>query len=384
MADRGYIVCVDDDISLLEMLRQQITDLHADTHEVVISTSAEQALSMIYDLHRQGRSVDMVIADLLMPGMTGDRLLEIVNARFPETIRILLSGHTNLESALYAINNANLDKYISKPWAAEDLQVTLSSLLQKNQLTKDNSRLVNDLQTRNLELQGALRELRVAQAVIEDNFVEMLQSLAKALEAKDAYTAGHSERVARWAVMIARRIGLSEREVDHIRAVALLHDIGKIGMPERILNKPGALTEAEWALVKTHPVTGAQILQPLKSFQDYIPIVRHHHEWYNGRGYPDQVGGTEMPLPVWIAATADAFDAMTSNRPYRRMQTLEFAFQQLTRGSGTQFSPECVRACMDLLRSPESGSEALLKAAAKGTAGSCALENSRPGGRGKV
>ena len=324
------IVCVDDDLALLETLRQQITDLHGQTHEVFIATNGEQALSMIYDLHQRGRIVEVVIADLIMPGMTGDRLLE-------------------------------------------DLQLTLSSMLRQFQLKSDNSRLVRDLQSRNQELGSTLKDLRQAKERIEDNFVGMLQSLANALEAKDAYTAGHSERVARWAVMISRKIGLSVAEIDHIRAVALLHDIGKIGMPERILNKPGALTEAEWALVKTHPVTGAQILQPLRSFHDYIPIVRHHHEWFNGRGYPDQVGGSELPIVVWIAATADAFDAMTSNRPYRGMQTLDFAFHQLSRGSGSQFNPECVKACMDLLREPASSTENLLKAAAAGNAGSCAI-----------
>jgi len=386
MTGHPCIVVVDDDLALLETLRQQITDLHGQTHEVVIATNGEQALSMIYDLHRQGQSVEAVIADLIMPGMTGDRLLEIINARFPEIVKILLTGHTNLDSALYTINNAGLDKYISKPWLLEDLQLTLSSMLRQFQLKQDNGRLVRDLQVRNVELHSTLRDLRQAKERIEDNFVGMLQSLANALEAKDAYTAGHSERVARWAVMIARKIGLSTAEIDHIRAVALLHDIGKIGMPERILNKPGALTEAEWALVKTHPVTGAQILQPLRSFHDYIPIVRHHHEWFNGRGYPDQVGGAELPIVVWIAATADAFDAMTSNRPYRGMQTLDFAFHQLSRGSGSQFNPECVRACMDLLKEPTSSTETLLKAAAAGNAGSCAQklpdDETRRGGSG--
>ncbi|HKY32705.1 MAG TPA: HD domain-containing phosphohydrolase [Candidatus Polarisedimenticolia bacterium] len=374
MAGRGLILIVDDDLALLENLWQQISDLHGATHEVVMAKSAEEALGVLYDLHHQGRTVEMIISDLMMPGMSGDRFLEIVHSRFPHIIKILLTGYTGLDSALYAINNANLDKYISKPWRIEDLQLTVSSLLRQFRLKQDNIRLMNDLQLRNVELQGTLRDLNRAKDQLESNWMETLQSLATALEAKDAYTAGHSERVGRWAVMIARRLGLSEAEIEEIGSVALLHDIGKIGMPERILNKPGPLTEAERDLVKTHPVTGAQILQPLKSFQHYIPIVRHHHEWFNGRGYPDQVGGGELPMTVWIAATADAFDAMTSNRPYRRMQTMEFAFQQLAGGMGTQFNPECVKAFMDLLKEPGASTEQLLQAAAAGNAGSCALE----------
>jgi len=372
MADKGCIVCVDDDLTLLETLRYQIDSLHGATHEVITTADAEEALNIIYDLQRQGRTVELVITDLVMPGMSGDRLLEIVNSRFPHIMKVLLTGHTAVDSALYTINNAKLDKYVSKPWHMEDMQLTLASLLAQFRLREDNRQLLLDLQKRNEELQGTLRDLEEAKRQIEVNYMDTLQSLAVALEAKDAYTAGHSERVARWAVMIARRIGLSESEVEDIRSVALLHDIGKIGMPERILNKPGALTESEFALVKTHPVTGAQILQPLKSFHRYIPIVRHHHEWYNGCGYPDKVGGGELPLPVWIAATADAFDAMTSNRPYRRMQTLEFAFGQLSGGMGSQFNPECVRAFIDLLEEPGTTASELLKAAATGNAGSCA------------
>ena len=373
MAEKGYILCVDDDLALLENLWQQITDLHGATHEVAMAKSAEEALGLIYDLHHDGRTVEMIITDLIMPGMGGDRFLEIVHARFPHVVKILLTGYTGLESALYAINNASLDKYISKPWQIEDLQLTMSSLLKQFQLKQDNQRLLNDLQLRNVELQGTLRDLKRATEQIETNCVETLESLATALEAKDAYTAGHSERVARWSVMLARRIGLSDAEVEEIRSVAMLHDIGKIGMPERILNKAGALTEEEKALVRTHPVTGGQILHPLKSFHHYIPIVRHHHEWFNGNGYPDRIGGGELPLTVWIAAAADAFDAMTSNRPYRRMQTLEFAFQQFEQGAGTQFNPECVKAFMDLLKEPGVSKDRLLKAAAAGNAGSCAI-----------
>lgn len=381
MPEKGCIVCVDDDLALLENLWQQITDLHGATHEVVMAKSAEEALGVLYELHHRGRTVEMVITDLMMPGMTGDRLLEIINSRFPHVIKILLTGYTGLDSALYTINNASLDKYISKPWQIEDLQLTVSSLLKQFHLRQDNLRLLDDLRLRNLELTSTLRDLNKAKEQIETNYVETLQTLATALEAKDAYTAGHSERVARWAMMIARRVGMTEDEIDEIRAVALLHDIGKIGMPERILNKPGALTREELELVKTHPVTGAQILQPIKSFHHCIPIVRHHHEWFNGKGYPDMVGGRELPLSVWIAATADAFDAMTSNRPYRRMQTMEFAFGQLNGGIGTQFNPECVKALIDLLKEPGTACEQILKAAAVGDAGSCAIlseNDSRP------
>ncbi len=372
MPEHGYIICVDDDLEMAESLRQQISDLQGISHEVITAGSAEEGLGVIYDLQNQGKDVELVISDLMMPGMSGDRFLEILNARFPEIIKILLTGHTGLDSALYAINNTGLNKYISKPWDLKDLQLTVPSLLSQFRLRRDNRLLLQDLQLRNLELNAAMRDLMKAKNRIENNCEETLQSLAMALEAKDSYTAGHSERVGKWAMLLARKIGLSEPEIEQIHSVALLHDIGKIGMPERILNKPGGLTRSEFALVKTHPVTGAHILQPLQSFHHYIPIVRHHHEWYDGRGYPDEVGGKELPMAVWIAATADAFDAMTSNRPYRRAQTLEFAINELNTGRGTQFNPECVNAFKELLEEPGTTVEDLLKAAAAGSAGACA------------
>jgi response regulator RpfG family c-di-GMP phosphodiesterase len=352
MAEKGYIVCVDDDLALLETLCQQLTDLTSATHEVVMAKSAEEGLQVLYELHHRGKAVEMLITDLMMPGMTGDRLLEIVDARFPQIVKILLTGHTGLDSALYCINNANLDKYISKPWQIEDLHMTVTSLLRQFRLRQDNQRLLEDLQLRNLQLKGALRDLRRAQGELEVSYMQTLQSLAAALDAKDPYTAGHSERVARWASMIGRRLSLPREEIEDIRAVSLLHDIGKIGLPERILNKPGRLDEEEMSMVRMHPIIGAQILEPLVSFARYVPIVRHHHEWFDGSGYPDGLGGSDLPLAVWVTALADAFDAMTSNRPYRKGQTLDFAFSELLGGMSRQFQPDCVRLFLEILQEP--------------------------------
>ncbi len=349
---KGYILCVDDDLALLETLWEQLMDLTSASHEVVMAKSAEEGLQTLYELHHQGKVVEMVITDLVMPGMTGDRFLEILNAQFPHVVKVLLTGHTDLDSALYCINNTQLDKYISKPWQIQDLHMTVTSLLRQFRLRRDNETLLEDLQLRNLQLKSALRELRKAHGQIETSYIQTLHSLAAALDAKDPYTAGHSERVARWAAMLARRFNLAREEIEDIRAVSLLHDIGKIGLPERILNKAGRLTTEEMDVVRMHPVIGAQILEPLASFARYVPIVRHHHEWYNGHGYPDRLGGADLPLAVWVTALADAFDAMTSNRPYRKGQNLDFAFGQMIGGLDKQFNPECVRLFLEILQEP--------------------------------
>jgi response regulator RpfG family c-di-GMP phosphodiesterase len=350
---RGCIVCVDDDLALLQTLEQELSEHFGETHEVIALTSAEQALEAIYEFDRQGKRFEVLISDLMLPGMKGDRLLEIVNARFPGVMKVLLTGHAQLESALYAINSARIDKYIAKPWQHDDLTLTMASLIRQYRLRRENEALLDDLRHRNQELSAALEELKAAKKKSEKEFLLSIQSLAVALEAKDRYTAGHSERVARFSVLIARKMGQSPAELEDLRNVALLHDIGKIGMADAVLNKPGALTDREFAILRDHPTIGAQILSPLSSFAPYILATKHHHERFDGRGYPDGLSGGDLPLAVWIIAIADAFDAMTSTRPYRKGKPISFAMQQLEMGRGTQFHPDCADAFIALLRERE-------------------------------
>jgi response regulator RpfG family c-di-GMP phosphodiesterase len=347
---RGYIVCVDDDLALLQTLEEELGEHFGESHEVLAVTSAEQAPESMYELARQGKRFEVVISDLMLPGMHGDRMLEIVNDRFPGVIKVLLTGHTDLDAALYAIASARIDKYIAKPWQHDDLTLTMAALIQQHRLRRENEALLVDLQDRNRELAAALEELREAKDRSEKEFLLSIQSLAVALEAKDRYTAGHSERVARFSVLIGRKMGFTPEELEDLRNIALLHDIGKIGMADAVLNKPGALTDREFAILRDHPVIGAQILSPLSSFVPYILATKHHHERFDGRGYPDGLSGNDLPLTVWIIAIADAFDAMTSTRPYRKGKPISFALQQLQMGRGTQFHPDCADAFIELLQ----------------------------------
>src|SRR5207247_229620 len=177
------------------------------------------------------------------------------------------------------------------------------------------------------------------------------ESLAIALEAKDRYTAGHSQRVAKFARLIARSLGMPQGEVDIVGQVALLHDIGKIGMLDKILNKPANLTPEEREAIKTHPVAGAQILAPVATFAKHVEGIKHHHEMFDGTGYPGRLKGTDIPLSARIVCLADAFDAMTSTRPYRVGLPLEFAIQEMQKMSGRQFCPDCVEAFVRVLQS---------------------------------
>jgi putative nucleotidyltransferase with HDIG domain len=317
--------------------------------EVLTAASAEEALGTLYTLRDQGRTIEMVIVAQGLPGIPGNRLLEIINQQFPAVCRILLSDSPSLEEAIYAFNNSRVDRYVPLPWENEDIKFTITSLLRQREMDRLNQRLLTDLQSRNQELTVALGNLQDARHELERSYIQTVQSLAVALEAKDRYTSGHSQRVSRFATLIARAMGLPKDEIEVVSQVALLHDIGKIGMLDSILNKPSNLTPEERELVKSHPVVGAQILAPVKTFARHVAGIRYHHEMFDGSGYPDKLRGDEIPLPARIVSLADAFDAMTSTRPYRIGLPLGFAMQEMIKMRGKQFCPMAVDAFVRIL-----------------------------------
>jgi len=347
--------------------------------EVLTSASAEEALGTLYTLRDQGRTIEMVIVSQGLPGIPGNRLLEIVSTQFPAVCRILLSDRPSLDEAIYAFNNSGVDRYIPLPWNQEDIKFTITSLLRQREMNRLNERLLSDLQVRNQELVVAFRNLDEAKKENERSYIQTVQSLAVALEAKDRYTAGHSQRVARFATLIARAMGLAKDEVEVVSQVALLHDIGKIGMLDSILNKPSNLTAEERELVKSHPVVGAQILAPVKTFERHVAGIRYHHEMFDGSGYPDKLKGEEIPLPARIVSLADAFDAMTSTRPYRIGLPLAFAMQEMQKMRGRQFCPLAVDAFVRVLQSTAVGdAQGLAGAAAAATAAPAAAPGPEP------
>jgi len=182
---------------------------------------------------------------------------------------------------------------------------------------------------------------------LNDLFIATVRAMADAIEAKDPYTRGHSERIRRFSLMIAERMKLTESDKSMLGLSALLHDVGKIGVPEAILLKEGKLTDAEWVWMRRHPSIGADMLSHIKQLKGAIGGIRHHQERWDGKGYPDGIAGKEIPLFGRIICVADAFDAMTSNRPYRKSLSVEDALEELKRCSSTQFDPECVQAFID-------------------------------------
>src|SRR5437867_1455894 len=348
---RPAMLLVDHDETSRLQLKERIAAVCPPGMEVLAARSAEEGLGILYSLREQHRAIELVIAMQGMPGIAGGRFLEIVNAQFAGVGKILLSGKPSLDEAIYAINNAGLDKYIPMPWDPEDVKFTINALLRQREMKLLNEKLLSDLQTRNQQLTSALGNLEQARHDLEGSYIQTVESLAIALEAKDRYTAGHSQRVAKFARLIARSLGMPQGEVDIVGQVALLHDIGKIGMLDKILNKPANLTPEEREAIKTHPVVGAQILAPVATFAKHVEGIKHHHEMYDGTGYPGRLKGTDIPLSARIVCLADAFDAMTSTRPYRVGLPLEFAMQEMKKMAGRQFCPECVDAFIKVLKS---------------------------------
>ena len=348
---RPAMLLVDHDEASRLQLKERIAAVCPPGMEVLAARSAEEALGILYSLREQHRTIELVIATQGMPGIAGGRFLEIVNAQFAGVGKILLSGKPSLDEAIYAINNAGLDKYIPTPWDPEDVKFTITALLRQREMKLLNEKLLSDLQVRNQQLTSALGNLEQARHDLESSYIQTVESLAVALEAKDRYTAGHSQRVAKFARLIARSLGLPKEEVEIIGQVALLHDIGKIGMLDKILNKPANLTPEEREAIKEHPVVGAQILAPVATFARHVEGIKHHHEMYDGSGYPGRLKGKEIPLSARIVCLADAFDAMTSTRPYRVGLPMEFAIQEMNKMAGRQFCPDCVEAFVRVLHS---------------------------------
>jgi putative nucleotidyltransferase with HDIG domain len=208
------------------------------------------------------------------------------------------------------------------------------------------AQLANNFNNMAGSIEALFRRLKHALRQNQELFLETIRTLAAAIDAKDPYTRGHSERVSSYSMAIARHLGLNQEEVFRVRIAAILHDVGKLGIRDGILNKPGGLTDEEFAIMRQHPDIGAQIMAPIRMLKDIIPGIRNHHETWDGKGYPDRLHTDEIPLVARIIGAADTFDAMTTTRPYQKAMELEFVLDKMRAMSGTRFDPNVVDALL--------------------------------------
>ena len=303
---------------------------------------ASTGLEALELLERIG-DTPLIVSDMRMPELDGIGFLEAVRRRYPDTSVIMLTGLSDTTTAVDCLHLGAAD-FLLKPISMSELQARVTRALEKRTLVLQNRYYQENLERRVHEQSQRIQEL----------FLQGVQMLARALEAKDAYTRGHSIRVSRYAVATARRMGFQGVLLDGIRLGGELHDIGKIGTRESVLHKPGSLTAEEFRQISEHPILGERMLSPLaRESPDVLRIVRSHHERLDGRGFPDGLRGERIPVEARIVAVADAFDAMTTRRPYRDSRPPEQAMAELRRVAGTQLDPEAVEAFVAAHPHPE-------------------------------
>ena len=282
-----------------------------------------------------GISMAVMTSVMGMPRMGGIELLRQLRTKYPDVAVVMVTGNTDVETAVGALGLGAMD-YIVKPFQLEEVRARVRQALEKRRLILENRDYQERLEDR----------VKAQQKRLEELFVAGVQSLSAALEAKDPYTRGHSVRVAAYSAMIAREFGLGPELIRQIELGGNVHDIGKIGVREEVLNKTGPLTPEEYDHIMTHPVIGWRILAPLLGDAPRaLNIVRWHHERFDGKGLPDRLSRQGIPLEARIVAAADTLDAITSDRPYRVSEkTLPMAVEELRRNSGSQFDPDVIDA----------------------------------------
>lgn len=323
------IMIVDDDKSNLAILQSYLEP----TYEVVLVTSAESALKRLNKL-----TPDLILLDNKMPGMSGIELLDFFKRdkrlRNIPVIFLTAEHEAALERECFVHGAAD---FIAKPFVASVLLQRVKKALEFWELRI------------NLEEQVSKKTQEVESVILQS-----ITAIANTIDAKDSYTRGHSERVAEYSAVIAREMGWQEEDVQLLYNIALLHDIGKIGIPDSILNKPGRLSDYEFSIIKQHTITGGEILKDIHSMQNAFIAAKYHHERYDGKGYPSGLKGEEIPLFARVIAVADAYDAMTSNRVYRKKLSNEIVLRELEKGSGTQFDPKIAGVFIDILKRNQS------------------------------
>jgi len=318
---RVEILVADDESNIAESLRAFLEGIG-----YLVSTAADGRAALA--IFRE-RRMPLVISDINMPLLGGHELLREIKALAPETEVIMVTGFATVDGAVKAIKDGAYD-YIIKPFRIVAIQHTVELALNHRALILENLRL-------------------------QENSLNVLRTMVNVLEQRDSYTAGHSRRVTEIALAIAARLELHEDEVKTLRLAGIIHDVGKIGIEDTILRKPGRLTDEEIAVIRTHPERGVQIIAPLDFLKGALPIVRHHHECFDGKGYPAGLAGETIPLGARIVAIADTYDAITSSRAYRRARGQDAALAEIARCSGTQFDPDLADFFIEICRPPGGG-----------------------------
>jgi len=340
------ILVVDDEPGITELLKNFF---ERKSYTVFTANNGEAALEVVKE-----QRPHLVFLDIRMPKMDGLTVLRNIRA-LDTSIKVIMVTAIEDDKTIAEAKSLGAVDYISKPFKLE--------YLEKDVIEKVNAKLFGDLRNELEEKSGLIKQLamevdqvNILNKKISRNFYQTILSLATALEARDRYTHGHSERVDLYSKIIAQELKesygweIDDEFMNALHIESRLHDIGKIAIPDTVLNKPGKLNEDEYNQIKAHPVTSAHILAPIEDIKESIEIIRHHHERVDGKGYPSGYTKDQIPVRSRIIAVADSYDAMTSDRPYRKAMSIEEAISELEKNRGTQFDEEAVDAFISAYR----------------------------------
>jgi len=337
------ILVVDDELSVREILAE---GLEAFGFETEMAADADEAMEML-----KKERFHLLLTDIDMPGRSGIDLMNGAQAKFPDLDVVMVTGVVDAKTAIRSIREGASD-YLTKPFNLEEVQIVVDRTLEKRRLILENrsyqEHLEDLVELRTGELVEKHREVERLYDDLQDSYESSLQALVTALDFRDNETQGHSYRVVQYAVMVARVMGVGEPELTRIRRGAILHDVGKIGIPDSILKKPGKLDPEEWIEMKKHPEMGYRMLQHIRFLEPALDIVMSHQERFDGSGYPHGLKGDEIPQGARIFAVVDTFDAMTSDRPYRKALSIDDARAEIKEWSGRQFDPKVADAFLSL------------------------------------
>lgn len=324
----GYkIIVVDDEQGIVDSLS---IFLKHSGYDFTGLTNPLEAIERVRNEH-----FDMMILDFMMDPIHGDEVVEEIRKFNKDLYILLLTGHKDLAPPLETIKRLEIQGYCEKSDKFDQLLLLIESGIKSIEQ-------MNTIKTINKQLHDKNEELERA-------YLDTIGILRQTVEAKDPYTRGHSDRVSEYSVLIGKKLGLDEETLHILKIGGLFHDIGKIGIPDSILLKESKLSDEEYSQIKNHPMIGVHMLGDAAIFTDILPIVKHHHERYDGRGYPSQLVGDDIPYVARIAAVADTFDAMTSKRSYRDSLPIDVVRAEIERCSGTQFDPNIAKVFLDIM-----------------------------------
>lgn len=320
------IIAVDDEMGIIDSLKVYLRE-----YSITGVTNPQEAIERVKNEH-----FDLMLLDYIMTPFHGDHVVEEIRKFNKDLYILLLTGHKDLAPPLETIKKLDIQGYCEKSDKFDQLLLLIESGL-KSVEQMNMIKQINE-------------ELADSKELLEKSYLESIEVLRRTVEVKDVYTRGHSDRVSEYSLLIGKKLNLPPEQMKTLKIGALFHDIGKIGIPDAILLKTDKLTDDEYSEIKNHPAIGAHILSNASIFADIIPIVKHHHERYDGKGYPSRLVGEDIPYLARIVAVADTFDAMTSRRSYRQALDFDYTMNEIERCKETQFDPSIADVFLEILR----------------------------------